>query len=53
MFRHLITSINYKKLIEEQANKAFDLDKTQSRKNNSKIQDKSKVMVKKMKPISK
>ena len=33
MFRHLITSINYKKLIEQQANKlAFNCDQTTSKK---------------------
>jgi len=48
MFRHLITSINYKKLIEQQANQAaFGCDKPQSKKKvaaSSKAKGQAKVM---------
>ena len=53
MLRHFITSIDYKKLIEQQANSVNKLDKVKSKKFQLKHQNKSKMMVKRMKPISK
>ena len=53
MLRHYITSINYEKLIEQQANSVNNLDKVKSKKIQLKHQNNSKMMVKRMKPISK
>ena len=49
MFRHLITSIDYTKFIEMQANATHPLDRNSSKKMKKvKSQSKSKSMVKRM-----
>ena len=57
MYRHYIKSIDYKALIEREANKSrgeifenssMKLDRNQSKKNQIKSQNKSKMLVRKM-----
>lgn len=48
MFRHYITSIDYGKLIELQANSVNGMYKLENKKHKFKSQNKSKMIVKKL-----